>query len=271
MQSSESSAQSNLFPTVDSITVYEQPLNERIRNCLRLEHLFATAHGGHDGDTEWHTRAAIIGLLEISDLLARMDIKGELIKELERHVSKISGLRNNPSVDPTALEDILADVGPLIVQLKSGDCHPGAVIRNDELITQVRQRIAIPGGTCSFDLPAYHYWLSTPSRERSLKIEEWISDLLIVDKAIAQILKMLRESTAQQQVSVEDGLFQRQIEPAMPCQLIRLHVADKLAVFPEISGGKHRFVIRFSRQPNTTNRPTLARESISFGLQCCGI
>ena len=55
------------------------------------------------------------------------------------------------------------------------------------------------------------------------------------------------------------------------CQLIRLFLDNSLDVFPEISGGKHRFAVRFFRQPDTAGRPAQARELISFELQCCGV
>jgi cell division protein ZapD len=92
-----------------------------------------------------------------------------------------------------------------------------------------------------------------------------------VNKAVAQVLKLLREASAPRRVSVEDGLYQQQLDPALQCQLIRLFLNDALDVFPEISGGKHRFVVRFFRQPDTTGRPEQVRESMSFELQCCGI
>lgn len=270
-QTTEHGAQSNLFPEVDRLTVYEQPLNERIRNCLRLEHLFAAIEDGLDGTTEWHARAAIVGMLEVSDLLTRADIKGELIKELERHLAKISALRNNPGVDEKALEDTLASVEPLIGRLKAGDCHPGASIRGDELINQIKQRLAIPGGTCNFDLPAFHHWLSKSQHARSSQFRGWLSDLMVVSQAVAQVLKMLRESAPGREVVVDDGFYQQQLDPALQCQLIRLFLDDSLDVFPEISGGKHRFVVRFFRQPETHGRPVQAREHLSFELQCCGI
>lgn len=271
MESRDIGFQSTLFPETESVTIYEQPLNERIRNCLRLEHLFAAIQNGSDGDTEWHARGALISILEVCDLLSRTDIKGELIKELERHIGKISALRNNPSVDQAALETILASVGPLIATLKSSDCHPGAVIRTDDLINQVKQRISIPGGTCNFDLPAFHHWLSKPLPERSAHFENWLSDLKIVQSAVANILKMLRESSGARKLAVEDGLYQQQLEPAMRCQLIRLMIENDLGVFPEISGGKHRFVVRFFRQPGTKGRPTQLRETVFFKLQCCAL
>ncbi|MDA0820809.1 MAG: cell division protein ZapD [Proteobacteria bacterium] len=269
--STEIGAQSTLFPEADIVTVFEQPLSERIRNCLRLEHLFSAIRDGLDGETEWHARAGIVSTLEVCDLLTRTDIKGELIKELERHVAKITTLRNNPDVDQATLEGILADVVPLVSNLKSTACHPGATMRADELITQVKQRIAIPGGTCNFDLPAFHHWLCKPLAVRSAHLKNWLSDLVIIERAVSKVLKMLRESSSGRSLSVEDGLYQQQLDPALQYQLIRLTIDNTLDIFPEISGGKHRFVVRFFRQPDTKGRPVQAREVVKFNLQCCAI
>ena len=74
MESTELGKQSTLFPEVGTFTEYEQPLNERVRNCLRLEHLFATIQDGCKGGSQWSARAAIVGMLEASDMLARTDI-----------------------------------------------------------------------------------------------------------------------------------------------------------------------------------------------------
>jgi cell division protein ZapD len=233
--------------------------------------LFYAIDDGLEGDTEWHARGAIISMLEVSDLLTRADIKGELIKELERHLGKISSLRDNPGVDENALEAAINAVGPVISQLKSSDCHPGARIRSDELINQVKQRIAIPGGTCNFDLPAFHHWLSKSRKVRNAQFRNWLADLRIIHEAVTQVLRMLRESSAVRQITADDGFFQQQLDTATHCQLIRVFIGNALDVFPEISGGKHRFVVRFFCQPETNGRPAQAREPIPFQLQCCSL
>ena len=43
------------------------------------------------------------------------------------------------------------------------------------------------------------------------------------------------------------------------------------AVYPEISGGKHRFTVRFYSQKSTATRAAQAPEDVTFDLQCCGI
>ena len=264
-------AQTSLFPDVERITVYEQPLNERIRSCLRLEHLFSAVEDGIGGESEWHTRAAIVAMLEISDLLSRTDIKGELIKELERHAGKITAFRDKPGVDPSAVDRTMSSLTPLIAELKSGSCHPGASIRHDELINQVKQRISIPGGTCNFDIPAFHHWLSKPCEYRSNQLQHWVKDLAVVQNAVTQVLTMLRDSSRSKRVFIDEGMYQQQLDPALQCQLIRLSIDGELDVFPEISGGKHRFVVRFFRQPQTNGRPAQVLERLSFELQCCSI
>ena len=126
-------------------------------------------------------------MIEIGDLLSRTDIKGELIKELERVHAKLNSLRSNPAVDKQALEDAIADVSPLVSTLKQSSCQPGASLRNDELITQFKQRVTIPGGTCSFDLPAFHFWLQQDNTIRSDGLRRWSADLEIVEIVRAHV------------------------------------------------------------------------------------
>src|SRR5262245_44699364 len=65
--------------------IYEQPLSERIRSFLRLEYLFERARHELTGQDVWSSRTAIEALIDIMSLMGRMDLKKDIIKELERH------------------------------------------------------------------------------------------------------------------------------------------------------------------------------------------
>ena len=52
-----------------SFIIYEQPLNEHMRVCLRLEHLFTQLHYGLDGAHALDSRSALAALVEILNLL----------------------------------------------------------------------------------------------------------------------------------------------------------------------------------------------------------
>ena len=249
--------------------IYEQPLNERIRTFLRLEHLFKITRHHINSNSEWDNRATISNLLGIVDLLGRSDLKSDLIKELERHSSTLNSLSNNPNVDSNRLESILENLNRVLSSLKDTTYQPGQNLKQDELITSIKQRNTIPGGSCNFDLPNYHHWLHKPDEKRISDLEYWYQDLDLINEGLRLSLSMIRNSANPTYEKAVNGFFQKPIEPNLSCQLIRILLPIETGYFPEISGGKHRFTVRFMGQTSTGERPVQTQEDIEFELHCC--
>lgn len=249
--------------------VYEQPLNERVRSFLRLEHLFNIITYRIQSSSEWDSRSALASLIEVVDLLSRTDLKGEVIKELERNANTLAALSNNPGVDPDRLDMIMSDINRLLEQLRDPRCQPGQALRINELVTSIRQRSTIPGGTCKFDLPAYHHWLAKPMEQRTVDLERWYQDISVIQEGIDFALTILRNSALPKRKVATSGFFQQPLEANSDCQMIRVIVARDDQCFPEISGGRHRFTIRFLEQQDTLSRPSQVQRDIQFELHCC--
>lgn len=248
---------------------YEQPLNERIRTFLRIESLFAQFDHFSQANEQWGMRAAIDSLLDIHDLISRTDLKTELIKELERHSVTLKALQQNPGVDPERLQMILVDISRYIENLRDNNFQPGLTLKQDELINSIKQRNTILGGTCNFDLPAYHQWLHQPMDAQKESLNYWQRDLLTLKNSILLSMHLIRSSTNPAQEQALKGFYQKAIEPNMPCQLIRIIMPVTSPFYPEISAGKHRFTIRFMEQKSTSGRPSQTDEDINFELHCC--
>lgn len=250
--------------------VFEQPLNERMRNLLRLEHLFELIKNRSlDTINEWDYRDILEALLEINDLLNRSDFKTELIKELERHSNMLTALENNPAVDQTRLRKLNSDICELSVELKSNAYQPGATLRADELVTSFKQRTNIPGGACNFDLPRLHYWLNQSTSKKQDDLNLWSKDIQPIRKSTYLALDMIRNSSNPQKVKADSGFYQQAIESNTPCQLIRVILPTATRYYPEISGGKHRFTIRFMEDTDTNDRSTQTDSDVEFELHCC--
>ena len=219
--------------------------------------------------SEWDNRAAISNLLNIVDLLSRSDIKSDIIKELERHSSTLNALANNPNVETERLAIILQSITSLLESLKKSSYQPGQNIKQDEFINSIKQRSIIPGGSCNFDLPNYHYWLHKPEIERQQDINNWYSDLKLVNDGLKLALNMIRNSATPVTEHAISGFFQKPIESNLSCQLIRIILPIECKCYPEISGGKHRFTVRFMEQTSTRARPVQAQGNIEFELHCC--
>lgn len=249
--------------------IYEQPLNERVRSLLRLEHLFDLIECRSHGILEWDCRDILESLLEINDLLTRSDLKTELIKELERHALMLSSLRDNPAVDTNRLNNINNDINELLSDLRDNAYQPGTYLKNDELVTSFKQRVSIPGGACNFDLPRLHYWLNQSENNRKQDLLKWAADLEPIKRATYLALDMVRNSSHPVKEKAESGFYQKPMESNLSCQLIRVLLPSASRYYPEISGGKHRFTIRFMEETTTANRPMQTQNDVDFELHCC--
>lgn len=250
---------------------YEQPLNERVRTFLRVEFLFEQLNHYIDDPNEWNNRNAISALIEVIDFLSRLDIKTELIKELERHTVIITSLENTPGVDIQRLKLILGEIGNSLKTLRNANFQPGQTLRQNEFITSIKQRISIPGGTCNFDLPGYNFWLKSQNVDKTRQLKEWHKDISVINHAVKLALELIRNSANPAIQTAIRGFYQQSIESDTACQLIRVKLPVESLFYPEISGGKHRFTIRFMEQPSMNQRPSQTNGDVEFELHCCNL
>jgi len=252
--------------------IYEQPLNERTRTFLRLEFLFSQTRHYLRGDSHWNSRAALVSLLDILNIISgKTDLKTEILKELERHTTYLAELEENPNVDRERLEEILDDLDSLIDKLHEISGQIGQSLKSHEFLSTIRQRSTIPGGTCDFDIPAYHFWLEQPAKKRLGDLKAWMNELVIIEHSLDLIMHLVRHSSLPKKMLAENGLFQVTLDSQNPCQLVRVSLPADAVHFPEISGGKHRITIRFMMLPEFANRPIQVTENINFELTCCAI
>ena len=251
--------------------IYEQPLNERIRTFLRLEFLFLRVENAMRDNTEQHNRDVVDNLINILSVFERSDLKSEIIKELERLISVLSALENSPGVDSKALEALLSDLDQVLDSLHLNKAAIGQPLRDNDFLYSIRQRSSIPGGTCDFDLPSYHFWLQhTDDTVRKQQIVAWFDQFSSVKAAIQTTLKLIRESTHFSSANAVSGFYQHNLDSQQPVQLIRVQIPRELNYYPEISGGKHRFTVRFMHFDINT-RSQQANEDITFSLSCCAM
>ncbi len=248
---------------------YEHPLSERIRTFLRVEFLAAQGRFGLEGDSEWHSRIAVTTLAETLDLFGRGDLKTELIKELERLTTTFNALRENPGVDDRSLSYYVSQCEGYIERLKTAQGQLGARLKQDELLNSVIQRSGIPGGTCVFDLPAYHRWLSQPVADRRQDLEQWFDEVRLVQEASELVIGLIRDSARPSSETAREGVYQRSLEKGTPYQMVRVALPRELRYFPEISGSRLFVTVRFMEQASTAERPVRTEDDVPFELYCC--
>ncbi len=248
--------------------VYEHPLNERIRTFLRLEFLFNRIAYFLPQNEEWATRTAVDGLLDILAISARSDIKTEILKELDRHAAVLERIGQQPGVNTGTLSRVLEELEEVADHVYRLNGQLAQSMRDSEFLKSIIQRSSIPGGTCSFDIPQYHHWLVQPHPVRQRRILDWMQDLEPIRDAVSLLLSLARGSNDPKPVSANEGFYQDSLDSQAPVQMVRVELDHALELFPEISGHKHRFSIRFM-QASETERPSQTKRDVDFKLTCC--
>lgn len=251
----------------DLIT-FEYPLHERSRTLLRLTHCFNQFDYHIDHQSLWETRAAMSAMLDISSILARADIKSDLIKEMERQTVLLGKMRQTKGVDPVALEEILDQLNITMTNLHNVGGQLGKQIRDHEFLKSIMQRSSLPGGDCDFDLPLYHHWLEMPFQNRKEQLLDWIETVKPLRLAVDLLLQLTRHSAVPREEIAENGFFQKTLEGNVTVQLIRIELSKSQNLYPEVSGSKHRFNIRFI-ETLPLEHPQQTQQHINFQLTTC--
>lgn len=248
--------------------IYEQPVNEHARVCLRLEHLFNQALHWMRGTSSWDSRACLSAIVEILNVLDRPDLKAKLVKELSRYAGILARFSDTPHIDRTKLDAIRNEVEHTLHQVHGMQGRIGQSLRDNDFLNNIRQYLQNPGGGCSFEVPAYHFWLQQPPSERIAHLTHWFSSLRTIQNAINLTLRLIRQSSPAQLREANQGFYQATLDAQASCQLVRVILPHGSDCYPEISVGRHGISIRFFIL-NIQDRSVQTNEDVQFHLVSC--
>jgi len=248
---------------------YDYPLSEQIRILLRLRDLFRrTFHFIELEDYRDH-HAALMALFEILDITARSDVKSDLLVALERQRLALTPLRENAAVAQEPLEKALADIQSAAQDLHGTKGKFGEHLRNHEWLMSIKQRAAVPGGLCDFDLPSYHFWLSRSCAVRRQDLNNWVEPMLSTYRALRVQLTLLQDSGKAQKYLAARGVFQHgKVGPEV--RLLRVSLDEGAICVPEISANKYLLNIRFL-EVGEASKGRLCNTDIPFMLTFCSL
>lgn len=248
---------------------YEQPLSERMRTFMRLEFLYRQLLFNSDNDNRWGTRAALGNLIETMTILMRGDLRSDVHKELDGQIAALEKYKSQPEVDHRRLDALIGNLKASRSDLEVAGTNFLQPLKDNEFLSAIKHRSAIPGGTCEFDLPEYNHWLRQSIGQRRDDLERWIAVIRPVCDAVAELLWLIRESAQPQEQIAVAGMYQQKMKMNLSCRLLRITLADDCSLFPEISGSQHRFTVRFLKWSSVDRRALQVGHDVKFHLSIC--
>ena len=247
--------------------IYELPLNERLRTFMRIEFLFSRLNKFRTSKDHWEIRTTIHTLLEIYTILARTDVRREVMADLDRYIIQMQRFQSMPDADNEMATNLLEDLNVIkerMLQLGTGYLHP---LRDDDYISALLHRHTLPGGKAEFDMPRYKFWLEGDAKVVKEDLNHWINVIKPICGGIEKLMWIIRESSEPIGTVATSGQYNHQIGKTAQISLIRVFL-DNASAYPEISGGRHMIAIRFLER-DSNGQFIQTEENIEFKLSLC--
>ncbi len=256
----------------EQLIIYEQPLNDPLRICLRLEHLFTTIRYNIDLESTQASRNTMAALLEVLNVIDRPDLKSKLTQTLTQYALTLAQLEQFAKVDGHRLKSILQQLDESIHYLQSHTGRIGEELRINSFLMHIRVHLGHPGGATDFSTPTYALWLRQDTASRQEQLKAWFRVFGKLRKLVDLVLRLTRQSATTQKLIARSGFHQQALDANLPCSLLRLKLPLEQQAYPEISVGKHRLCVRFLT-PNYDNngRPFQLRDNIPFEITYCRV
>ena len=248
---------------------YEQPVSERMRTFMRLEFLYRQMLYNSELETNWAARATVAGLLEIMAILSRGDVRSEVHKELDHQLDVLQRYHAQPGVDTGRLDTLIRNLIESRAEVDNIGTSFLQPLKESDFLNAIKNRSAIPGGTCEFDLPEYSHWLRQPHARRQQDLESWVGAIRPLCDAVLEALWLIRESAQPSDKLAINGMYQHSMQKDAHCRLLRINLPDDSTLYPEISGSQHRFTVRFLEWSTVDSRAVQTGHDVPFQLSIC--
>ena len=243
--------------------IYEEPVDERIRKFLKLENYFLKLNYHKELDTTYDSYVALYNLIMIYNTLTRVEVKSELIREIDFHRQRYSEYIKIDSSDKIKLNSIMEKQNVILNDLYNLKSNYLKELNNDEFF--------------QFCVKHYEslnteidYWLTRDHAIRLNQIDLWLELIKPIESSVYFCLDILRRSSETKEVCANNGFYLVKLNQEKKVRLLRITMQSDNYFFPRISLGPQRATISFMLL-NEDNKYKQIKDNITFVLDLCYI
>ena len=225
--------------------IYEQPVAENVRNFLKCEYLYEKyTHALSQADI-WSIRSSIVTLIEISDFVLRINLKVELLKELEKSKVYIDILRKNNLIDILKYDLYHEKISECLSKLNDIENNPSKTVLDNDFLMQIKNKLYIPGGDNFFDNPTYLNFLVSNKSNIFDNINKWYYPFKYLFVASELILSIKRNNTKFEKCTSDISFYEKRLDSNVRIDLVRIRLKKNINIYPDISVNRKNINIIF--------------------------
>jgi cell division protein ZapD len=228
---------------------YEIPLTKRSRLVLKLHGLFKEFNENLSTNSYFSGKQALSCLMDILQLLERVEIKMELNKEAGKFPNDLK-------------------LQEAITTLSNKPGKIGEEIRNQPSFAFIQKRLTLLGGTSSFDVPFLHRWLHLDKKRKIDDLSELYEPLEHLHQCIDLLIAAYEQSFKRKKIQITNGLLHHQPEQNSSLLVIEIP-EDAEHLIPEVSYSVKAIYLKFWHQGKLLTKPEPFSGSLSLSIAEC--
>ena len=246
--------------------IYEHPVTEHAKLLKKIEKTYLKIESLIK-ERKKHSFANILFLIiELETLVSGQESRIDIQRVLNKKKNFLVSLTSSPEVNHEILEKTLEELEETDKRLRYLEVPPGSNLQKDHFIQSIKSKYNLRGPPYNFELPHLNYWAHRDLENQLDRIKFWLEDLIPIVKTAELILRISRQSGRKTICKAECGFYQYMNEKQTNLDLMQIKVHPNLRAFPEITGNKHKFLIRFLEEKGSQLKPLQATKSITFEL-----
>ena len=243
--------------------VYEEPVDERIRKFLKLENYFLKLNYHKNIDTSFDSFTALNNIILIYNTLSRVEVKSELIREIEFQKTRYQEYIQIEGSDKIKLNSIMEKQDYILNNLHNLKLNYLNDFNCDEFFQFCIKHFET--NTSELD-----YWLTRDHAMRLNQLNLWLELIKPIENSILFCLDILRRSSETNEICANNGFHLVKINNEKKIRLLRITMQSDNYYFPRISIGPQRATITFMML-SETNKFVQLKENVSFVMDLCYI
>lgn len=251
---------------MNEFIIYEQPVTENIRNFLKSEYLFEKFNSGLDQNNIWGIKSSLTTLIEISDFIFRINIKIELLKELDKTKILLISLLDDSKIKEDKYEEFISNIETCIYNLNSISDSPSKSIVDNDFLMQIKNKSHIPAGDNFFDMPSYLNFLSSNKSFILDNINTWYKPFEPIFLASQLIIDIKRRNSKFHSYRCSESFFEKKLDKTVKIDLVRIKIEKNNNIFPDVSVNPQNINIIFKSSYGSDRLSKAITEDINFEL-----
>ena len=244
-------------------TIYEIPLNNRMRHFLRYEYLVNEIEARLASQQDYVVVDVLRLLHNLIEINTNNDMRSEIMQHLNWQYQQLRELEHQPQVDQTYLKKKLEEKKQVLAEIEKLTI-PITMYHNHYLLSTTKSRFNITGGLASFHLPMFATWTTLPRDHQQADLNKWYAPFKALYKGIQNVLSMTRDSQEFRAYQSETGYYIEDFSPPKNYQMIRISVDRD--IFPRLSASPSRLIVYFFSATDFEESPQQVKTFIRFEM-----